>query len=203
MGADDSHMKEKTGDEISAEIGMRVKKARESRGLSIFDVYLRTDISVELLSQIEAGKVVPPLGAVVKLAKAFDLKMGYFISGEEEKAYTIVRSDDREVTPRFDSSKEKRHGYAYEHLAPHKTDRYMEPFLVSLEPSETEEERSSHDGQEFIFVVQGEMEVRLGEDIHILQPGDSIYYDSSVPHLVKCHGKETTKILAVLHAGQS
>ena len=203
MGAVDSHMKEKTGDEISAEIGMRVKKARESRGLSIFDVYLRTDISVELLSQIEAGKVVPPLGAVVKLAKAFDLKIGYFISGEEEKAYTIVRSDDREVTPRFDSGKEKRHGYAYEHLAPHKTDRYMEPFLVSLEPSETEEERSSHDGQEFIFVVQGEMEVRLGEEIHILQPGDSIYYDSTVPHLVKCHGKETTKILAVLHAGQN
>ena len=202
MGTVDIAMKEKKGDEISAEIGMRVKKARESRGLSIFDVYLRTDISVELLSQIEAGKVVPPLGAVVKLAKAFDLKMGYFISGEEEKAYTIVRSDDREVTPRFDSSKEKRHGYAYEHLAPHKTDRYMEPFLVSLEPSETEEERSSHDGQEFIFVVQGEMEVRLGEDIHVLRPGDSIYYDSTVPHLVKCHGKETTKILAVLHAGQ-
>jgi quercetin dioxygenase-like cupin family protein len=195
-------MKKKSGEEISAEMGMRVKKARESHGLSIFDVYLRTDINVELLSQIEAGKVVPPLGAVVKLAKALDLKMGYFISGEEEKAYTIVRRDDREVTSRYDSSREKHYGYAYEHLAPHKTDRYMEPFLVSLEPSETEEERSTHDGQEFIFVVQGEMEVRLGEEIHILQPGDSIYYDSTVPHLVKCHGKETTKILAVIYDGK-
>ena len=195
-------MEKKTGEEISAEIGLRVKKARESNGLSVFDVYLRTDINVELLSQIEEGKVVPPLGTIVKLANAFDLKMGYFISGEEEKAYTIVRRDDREVTSRYDSSKEKHHGYAYEHLAPHKTDRYMEPFLVSLEPSETEEERSAHDGQEFIFVVQGEMEVRLGEEIHILQPGDSIYYDSTVPHLVKCHGKETTKILAVIHSGK-
>ena len=195
-------MKEKTEEEISAEIGIRVKKARESRGLSIFDVYLRTDIDAETLSQIEEGKIVPPLGTVVKLARALDLKMGYFISGEEEKAYTIVRRDDREVTARYDSSKEKHHGYAYEHLAPHKTDRYMEPFLVSLEPSETEEERSSHDGQEFIFVVQGEMEVRLGEEIHILQPGDSIYYDSTVPHLVKCYGRETTKILAVLYAGK-
>ena len=78
----------------------------------------------------------------------------------------------------------------------------MEPFLVSLEPSETEEERSTHDGQEFIFVVHGEMEVRLGEEIHILKPGDSIYYDSTVPHLVKCHGKKSTKILAVLYAGK-
>ena len=202
MGVADSVMEKKTGEEISAEIGLRVKKARESHGLSVFDVYLRTDINVELLSQIEEGKVVPPLGTIVKLANVFDLKMGYFISGEEEKAYTIVRRDDREVTSRYDSSKEKHHGYAYEHLAPHKTDRYMEPFLVSLEPSETEEERSAHDGQEFIFVVQGEMEVRLGEEIHILQPGDSIYYDSTVPHLVKCHGKETTKILAVIHSGK-
>lgn len=195
-------MEKKTGEEISAEIGIRVKKARESHGLSIFDVYLRTDINVKLLSQIEAGKLVPPLWAVVKLAKALDLKMGYFISGEEGKAYTIVRRDDREATSRYESSKEKHHGYAYEHLAPHKTDRYMEPFLVSLEPSETQEERSTHDGQEFIFVVQGEMEVRLGEEIHILRPGDSIYYDSTAPHLVKCHGKETTKILAVIYDGK-
>ena len=78
----------------------------------------------------------------------------------------------------------------------------MEPFLVTLEPSEVEEERSTHDGQEFIFVLHGEMEVRLGEDIHILEQGDSIYYDSSVPHLVKCHGKEASKILAVLNTGK-
>jgi quercetin dioxygenase-like cupin family protein len=193
---------EKGEEEISAEIGMRVKKARESLCLSLFDIYLRTDINVEMLSQIEAGEIAPPLGAVIKLAKALDLKMGYLISGEEEKTYTIVRRDDRKVISRYDSRKEKHHGYTYEPLAPHKTNRYMEPFLVTLEPSETEEERSTHDGQEFIFVVHGEMEVRLGEEIHILEPGDSIYYDSTVPHLVKCHGKKTTKILAVLYAGK-
>lgn len=192
----------KVGEEVSAEMGMRVKKARESCGLSIFDLYLRTDIDVDSLSQIEEGKVVPPLGTVMKLAKALDLKMGYFISGEEAKAYTVVRRDDRKVTSRYDSGKEKRHGYEYESLAPHKSDRTMEPFMVTLEPSETEEERSTHDGQEFIFVLFGKMEVRLGEDILILEPGDSIYYDATVPHLVKCHGKETTKILAVLNAGK-
>jgi quercetin dioxygenase-like cupin family protein len=188
--------------EVPAEIGMRVKEARKSRGFSIFDIYLRTDIAVDLLSQIEEGKIVPPLGTVVKLAKALDLKMGYFISGKEKKAYTIVRLDDRKVTSRYDPKKEEQYGYEYESLAPHKTDRYMEPFLVTLKPSETEEERSTHDGQEFIFVLHGNMEVRLGEESHILKPGDSIYYDATVPHLVKCHSKETTKILAVLHTGK-
>ena len=190
------------GEEISAEMGMRVKKARESRGLSIFDIYLRTNIDVDVLSQIEEGEFTPPLGTVIKLAKALDLKMGYFISGEEGKAYTIVRRYNRKAISRYDSSKEKHYGYGYEFLAPHKTDRHMEPFLVTLEPSETEEERSTHDGQEFIFVLDGKMEVRLGEEIHILEPGDSIYYDSTVPHLVKCHSQETTKILAVLYTGK-
>jgi quercetin dioxygenase-like cupin family protein len=192
--------KGKAGEEISPEMGLRIKKARERRGLSIFDIYLRTNIDVDMLYQIEEGDVVPPLGSVVKLSKALELSMGYLISGEEGKAYTIVRSEDRQVTSRYDSSKEQYYGYIYESLAPHKTDRTMEPFLITLEPSEVEEERSTHDGQEFIFVLLGQMEVRLGEEIHILKPGDSIYYDSTVPHLVKCHGKETTRILAVLNA---
>ena len=75
----------------------------------------------------------------------------------------------------------------------------MEPLIVKLEPSDIEEERSTHDGQEFIYVLEGTMEVRLEEDVHLLEPGDAIYYDSTVPHLVKCHGKNTTKILAVLY----
>jgi quercetin dioxygenase-like cupin family protein len=193
---------EEVDEEIPDEMGKRIKKAREKRGLSIFEIYLRTDLDVDLLSQIEEGKVIPPLGTVIKLAKALHLKMGYFISGEEGKAYTIVRRDDRKVTSRYDPRKEKHYGYEYESLAPHKTDRQMEPFLITLEPSETEEERSTHDGQEFIFVLDGKMEVRLEEEIHILEPGDSIYYDSTVPHLVKCHSKETTKILAVIYAGK-
>jgi quercetin dioxygenase-like cupin family protein len=75
----------------------------------------------------------------------------------------------------------------------------MEPFLVTLEPSNIEE-RSTHDGQEFIFVLEGTMEVRLGEKTHLLEPGDAIYYDSTVSHLVKCHGRDKVKILAVLYA---
>ena len=72
--------------------------------------------------------------------------------------------------------------------------------MVTLEPAVTEEERSTHDGQEFIYVLEGTMEVRLEKEIHILEPGDAIYYDSTVPHLVKCHGEKNTKILAVLYS---
>jgi len=187
-------------EDILVKVGERVRRVRESRGLSLQDISLRTDIDVSMLKQIEEGALAPPLGTIIKLAKALEMKIGYFISGEEDRAYTIVRQDDRKVVSRYDSKRAKYYGYEYESLAPHKKDRHMEPFLVTLEPAETEEERSAHDGQEFIFVLEGNMEVRLGEEIHILEPGDTIYYDSTVPHLVKCHGNKTTKILAVLYA---
>lgn len=196
----DSIGHESVQEDIQVNVGERVRAVREDRGLSLQDISQRTDLEVSLLEQIEGGAVAPPLGVVIKLAKALEMKMGYFISGEEERAYTIVRGDDRKVVSRYDSKKGKHYGYEYESLAPHKKDRHMEPFLVTLEPSETEEERSTHDGQEFIYVLHGSMEVRLGEEIHILEPGDAIYYDSTVPHLVKCYGQEETKILAVLYA---
>ena len=184
---------------VEVHVGERVKKVREEKGLSLEDIHRRTDIDVEFLKEIEAGEVAPPLGIIIKLSKALEMKMGYFISGEESKPYTIVRRKDRKLVSRYDSEKGAYYGYEFESLAPYKKDRHMEPFLVTLLPSATEEERSTHDGQEFIFVLQGKMEVRLGQEIHVLEPGDAIYYDSTVPHLVKCYGDETAKILAVLY----
>ena len=189
-----------SGDEELVNVGERVRDVRERRGLSLQDIARRTGIREETLAAIEGGRMAPPLGTIIKLAKALEMKMGYFISGEENRPYTIVRRQDRRLVSRHDSNKGEQYGYEFESLAPHKRDRHMEPFLVTLDPAETEEERSTHDGQEFIFVLQGRMEVRLGEEVHVLDPGDAIYYDSTVPHLVKCHGEESTKILAVLYA---
>jgi transcriptional regulator with XRE-family HTH domain len=196
----ESIRREAPPEDVQVEVGQRVRAVRESRGLSLSDISQRTDLEASFLEEIESGSAAPPLGVVIKLAKALDMKIGYFISGEEDRAYTIVRRDGGKVISRYDSKKGKRYGYEYASLAPHKKDRHMEPFMVTLAPADTEEERSTHDGQEFIYVLEGIMEVRLGEEIHLLEPGDAIYYDSTVPHLVKCHGDHPTRILAVLYA---
>ncbi|HDR14770.1 MAG TPA: cupin domain-containing protein [Desulfobacteraceae bacterium] len=187
------------GGDIPVNVGARLKQVREERGLSLSDISSRTGLDDVFLAQVEAGEISPPLGSVIKLSKALDMKIGYFISGEGDKQYTIVRVNDRKVVSRFDSMKSKQYGYEYEALAPHKKNRHMDPFLVTLNPAQTEHERSSHEGQEFIYVIRGSMEVRLGDEVHVLGPRDCIYYDSTVPHLVKCHGDEETKILAVLY----
>jgi len=185
--------------EIILKVGESVKEIREKKGLSLKDIFQRTGLQPEFLMDVEKGKISPPLGAIIKLAKALEMKMGYFISGAENLPYTVVRKNDRKLISRYDSKKSQTYGYEFISLAPHKKDRHMEPFLVTLEPSNIEE-RSTHDGQEFIFVLEGTMEVRLGEKTHLLEPGDAIYYDSTVSHLVKCHGRDKVKILAVLYA---
>jgi quercetin dioxygenase-like cupin family protein len=82
-------------------------------------------------------------------------------------------------------------------LAPGKKDRMMEPFIVTLHPA-VSDEPSTHDGQEFIYVLEGEMEVMVEGAREVLKPGDSVYYDSTSTHLVKAHGDKPAKILAVL-----
>ena len=85
-------------------------------------------------------------------------------------------------------------------LAPEKANRVMEPFMITRVPSGVTE-LSSHDGQEFIFVLEGEIRAQVMGQVEVLRPGDAVYYDSSNPHLVKCAGEKPAKILAVLYTG--
>jgi quercetin dioxygenase-like cupin family protein/DNA-binding XRE family transcriptional regulator len=181
-------------------LGSRIHEARQLRGLTLQDLSSRTGISLETLEKVEANKMIPPLGELIKLGKALEMKMGYFISPGVEKPMTVVHSDKRPVVSRHGKKKSEQYGYFYESLAPEKADRFMEPFLITMVPSEVKE-LSSHDGQEFIFVLEGEMRAQVGDQVEVLKAGDAVYYDSSHPHLVKCHGDKPAKILAVLYTG--
>ncbi len=176
--------------------GDMLRAIREKRGFSLEELAERTGISKEGLAQIEAGTFVPPLGQLIKLSKALSLRMADVISPGEE-SFTIVKSDQRQSFSRFGKVRETSYGYEYESLAVRKKNREMEPFIVTLHPSGAEEP-STHDGQEFIFVLEGEMELTIKGFRDILKPGDAVYYDSTDPHLLKAHGGKPAKILAVI-----
>jgi quercetin dioxygenase-like cupin family protein len=181
-------------------LGERIREAREMRGLTLQDLSSRSGVSVDGLERVEANRAIPPLGQLVRLGKALEMKMGYFLSAGVDKPMCVVRSDARPTVARHGKQRSEQYGYVYESLAPEKTNRLMEPFLVTLTPTEFGE-FSSHDGQEFLFVLEGEIRVQVGKEVEVLHPGDSIYYDSSHSHLVKCYGSKPAKILAVIHAG--
>lgn len=181
-------------------LGERIRTAREMRGLSLDDISSRTGIDAATLNRIELNEMVPPLGQLIRLGKALDMKMGYFISPGVDKPMTVVRRGRGQAVARYGKKKSQQYGYTYESLAPEKANRIMEPFIVTLLPTDTEE-FSAHDGQEFIYVLEGEMKVQVGDQTELLHPGDAIYYDSSQPHLVKTATRTKTTILAVLYTG--
>ncbi len=181
-------------------LGKRIREARELRGLTLDDLSSRSGISVDTLERVESNRAIPPLGELVRLGKALEMEMGYFISAGVDKPMSVVRAESRPKVARRGKKVSEQYGYIYEFLAPEKANRLMEPFLVTLTPTEFEEP-SSHDGQEFLFVLEGEIRAKVGKEVALLRPGDSIYYDSSHPHLVKCHGGKPAKILAVIHTG--
>ncbi len=179
-------------------LGDRIRKAREMRGLTLTDLSSRTGIRVDTLERVESNEMIPPLGELIKLGKAVEMKMGYFISPGVDKPMTVVRSDCRPAVSRYGKRRSEQYGYFYESLAPEKSNRFMEPFLITMVPTDVKE-LSTHDGQEFIFVLEGEIGVQVKDQAEILRAGDAVYYDSSCPHLVKCAGDQSAKILAVLY----
>jgi transcriptional regulator with XRE-family HTH domain len=185
-------------------VGEKVKVLREEKGLSLKQLADLTGISTALLSQMENHLVSPSLGTIIKLAKALGVKVGDFLGETEGEPFAIVRKDERRTVSRFASKEGVKYGYSYESLGFEKKNRHMEPFIVTLEPATIKTSKTSvHDGEEFIFVLEGQMEVILGNHTDVLYPGDSIYYDSSIPHRVQCHQDRVTRILAVLYTAST
>lgn len=179
--------------------GRRIRQIREDKGLSLADVAKRTGLAEQMLREIESEEANPPLGVLVKLGKALDMKLGTLISGGEDRPYTVVRVAERQGMSRYPHTRETSYGYSYQALAPKKKNRSMEPFMVTLRSTGEEVAPSSHDGEEFIYVIDGSMEALVGDAMEILGPGDCIYYDSNQPHLVRPHGTGPTTILAVIY----
>ncbi len=190
----------RTGPKQEGTLGDRVRRAREMHSLTIQELSDQTGIDADMLGRVEANRAIPPLGDLVKLGKALETGMGYLVSPGTDRPVTVVRADQRKEASRHFGKKGARYGYLYESLAPGKAKRSMEPFVVTLTPSEAVRP-STHDGQEFLFVIQGQILVQVGGQKERLEPGDAVYYDSTEPHFVQCIECREAKILAVIYPG--
>ena len=180
------------------QIGQRIRKIREEKGISIADLSQLTGFDRELLKEIEEGLVCPQLGAVIKLSKALDSALERLISDEGRKAYSVTRRDDRKVISRTTTSHGHRAAYTYMSLAPEVKGRHMEALVVELEEM-PENESSVHAGEEFVFVLDGVVTLSIGDEHFELTPGDSAYYLSTTRHLLSAKSGKA-KILAVIYS---
>jgi transcriptional regulator with XRE-family HTH domain len=183
-------------------IGGKLKAVRESRKLSAELLADRAGLSAELVTQIEEGSLIPSLAPLIRLARALGVRLGTFLDDQENVGPVIVRSGERHKVVRFSDKNHPGHSdLDFFSLAANKASRHMEPFLIDIHPSSADEAKpSAHEGEEFIYVFSGDVEVMYGSEIYRLGAGDSIYYDSIVAHNVHSTGNRPARILAVVYA---
>lgn len=191
----------KSAQEGVVEIGTRIKELREKKGISVDELSNLTGFDTEFLLDIEKNEVKPQLGTSMKLSKALDSAFGRLVSGVGEKLYAITRKDEQKVVSRSTAQKGRKQLYTYKSLAPEVKGRHMEALIVQLEENPEQEGISVHGGEEFIYVLNGTAVLKIGEDRFELEPGDSAYYLSTIPHLIASKNGSAT-ILAVLYSDQ-
>ena len=184
-------------------VGFKIKGIRESKNLTVEDIAERSGLSVEQIVSIETDQNLPSLGPLIKIARALGVRLGTFLDDNDLLGPAVCRAEEREAARSIsfsnDASDARKH-MEYHPLAQQKTGRHMEPFIVDINPNDNSDfQLSSHEGEEFIYVMEGEVEIDYGKEKYLLRKGDSIFYDSIVKHHV--HGAEgkAAKILAVVY----
>jgi transcriptional regulator with XRE-family HTH domain len=180
-------------------IGARIRGIREEKRVSLEELSKLTGFEVNFLAAIEKGEVQPQLGTMIKLSKALDSAFGRLVSGTGDKLYSITRKGELRTAARSTTKTGKKHLYSYKSLAPDVKGRHMEALVVQLLTA-TEKDVSVHDGEEFVFVLDGTVLLEIGGERFELEPGDSAYYLATTPHIISAK-KDKATILAVLYQG--
>ena len=184
-------------------VGAKIKGIRETKNLSIEEIAERSGLTVEQINSIENDVNLPSLGPLIKIARALGVRLGTFMDDNDDLGPIVTRAKDREADSSISFSNgatDARKHMEYHPLAQQKAGRHMEPFVIDINPEETPEfQLSAHEGEEFIYVMEGEIEIVYGKQTYSLKEGDSIFYDSIVKHHVHGAPGKSAKILAVVY----
>jgi len=182
-------------------VGEKIKALRESKEISIEDLAERSGLAVEQIERIENNIDIPSLAPLIKIARVLGVRLGTFLDDMTDEGPVLCRKKEASDTISFSNNavRSRKH-MEYHSLSKSKAARHMEPFIIDVaESSDNEFILSSHEGEEFIMVMEGTMEINYGKNTYVLEEGDSIYYDSIVPHHVHAFEGQAAKILAVIY----
>ena len=182
----------KAKDSLAGRIGNRVREIRKQAGLTLKQLSDAAELTPGTLSKIENGLTKPSITTLEMLANSLKVDIGYIFKNEKERGHVISRQGTRRI---IDSQK----GYAVEFVIEGMDNPFMEPAIVTLREKEQDKEieLATHEGQEFMYVLEGRIELFLGEKRYILKKGDAGYWNGSIPHMGVRLGKKPAKTLNV------
>ena len=181
-------------------IGDKLCDLRKKKQFSLEDLVAVTGLDKNTLSQIENNIIVPPVATLMKLSKALNTHLVYFF---QDKAGTekisVTRSNERVRIERRPHHHKGEVNYRYEALETKKLNKHMEPFLVEFTNRDISDMLFvSHEGEEFLYLLEGSLEFRSIEKVEVLEPGDAIYFESDISHSFRCLSEEPAKAVVVL-----
>src|SRR3984885_4870116 len=168
-------------------IGERIKRLRLKKSMGLVELGRHTGLSASFLSQLETGRVVPTLRNLARIAMVFSKDLSFFFESEPVSIFRVHRKHDRVRLPQSGVDDPT---YFFESLGYMVPDRHLDPYYAEFLPvSKLQEIRPHvHPGFEFLYVLEGALEVRHGDTKQVLQSGDGVYFDASTPHSYRCEG---------------
>ncbi|MFC1869487.1 FAD-binding protein [Thermodesulfobacteriota bacterium] len=171
--------------------GEKVRKLRESHGWTLEDISKHTGQSPEAIQLVERNEVAPSVSFLLRLSKALNVDPGTFLRDEEKAAIQDQRAQ---------AFIKRTKNYYYQTLTPGAENQHLRGFMITIEPRQAHKPVAyKHEGEEFIYVMEGSLELTLDNKINHLKVGESIHYNSEVPHKLKNNSNETTRCLVMLY----
>lgn len=170
------------------EIGEKVRALRLRKKMALVELGRHTGLSAALLSKIERSNIYPPLPTLLRIAMVFGVGLDYFFSEPSKRpVVSVVRKKDR---LRFPDTLDGTVSYFFESLDFNANDRKLNAYYAEFQPVAAEDAPvHAHDGVELIYILSGTLLLTIGRQDHELHKGDSIYFEASVPHAYRRHGK--------------
>ena len=187
-----------TAEQFIAEkhIGERIKRLRLKKSMGLVELGKHTGLSASFLSQLETGRVVPTLRNLARIAMVFSKDLPYFFESEPQALFRVHRRKDRVRLPQTGVDDPT---YYFESLGFMVPDRMMDPYFAEFMPGRKPQEVRPHvhAGYEFLYVMQGELEIRHSDQTAQIETGDAVYFDASTPHAYICMSKTSAVALIV------
>lgn len=183
-------------------IGAKIATIRLSKKISAKELAERCGFTAKMVEQMESGETIPSLGHLIKVARVLGVRLGTFLDDSDQLGPVISRKDQHTAGTSFSTpNNEMNSALHFFPLAGKKSGRHVEPFFIEITPDGSKQARlSAHEGEEFIYVLSGQIEITYGKERYLLSEGDSIYYDSVIDHHVHAATDGPATFLAVVYA---
>jgi transcriptional regulator with XRE-family HTH domain len=172
-------------------LGTRLRRLRQSRGMSLTSLANETGFTTEFLEELELGSAKAPVAALITLSRALEVDSGEFLRDDE-----AVKAEKR----RIETTQKRTDHYSYQVLNPDSAHKHLKGFMITIEPNtDLRGPGFQHEGEEFHYVLQGNLEVKVGENLNLLKAGESLHFNSSLVHTLRNTGEEICKVLVILY----